>query len=201
MARDLTTGTILRTILGGGAFLLTLEAIRLLSPLSRPTVRDLSLDDAPALLVADLVGLARQGAKALRRAGMALEDERTRGILRAAAMERGHTAALLQHVLVRRGQGAVDGLAPTGDVVPEWRHVERLSEDGRPSRIFPAVAAAERVTADRFRQALGHRLPQEVRFILGERLFAEIMPSRNRLGALGLVHAASNGGKTETADG
>lgn len=146
-------------------------------------------EEATALLVADLIGVARQGARALRRAGMALPDERLRLMLRDVAMERGHTAALLQQCLQERGVPAVHGLEPTGDVVPEWTRVERLLRAGDAAGILDAVAAAEASTLDRFRQALRCPLPDDIRLILGERLFAEIEPSRNRLSALSAIHS------------
>lgn len=175
------------------ALLLGLGAVAVVAALirPRPNPRDWidmppldEAEEATALLVADLIGIARQGAKALRQAGMALREERLGLLLRDVAMERGHTAALLQQALQVHGVPAVHGHEPTGDVVPEWKRVERLLRGHAADRIIPAVAAAEDATLDRFRQALRCPLPDDIRLIIGERLFAEIEPSRNRLGAL-----------------
>ncbi len=148
-------------------------------------------DETVFILVSDLIGVARQGAKALRQAGVAIDEERLRLMLRDMAMERGHTAALLQQALLERGMPAVHGHEPTGDVVPEWRRVERFLRAGDTDALLAALAAAERVTLDRFRQALRCPLPDDIRLILGERLFAELEPSRNRLSALGGTGATS----------
>lgn len=133
------------------------------------------------LLLGDLIGVARQGTKAIRQAGLSMKDERLESMLRDIAMERGHTAALLQGVLRTHRLPDVHGHQPTGDVVPEWRRVQRLAASGDTEGILAAVAAGEDATLDRFRQALRCPLPDDVRFVVAERLFEDIQPSRHRL--------------------
>lgn len=137
-------------------------------------------EHAAAALVADLVGVARQATRALRRAGMHLPEGPTRLLLREAAEERGLTAALLQSELHRLVGWTVHGDAPGGVQLAGWRRVEALLADGTGADLPDAVAAAEAETEECFRAALAHDLPGELHLIVAARLM-EVRRTRERL--------------------
>lgn len=138
----------------------------------------------PAItLLHDLIGVARQGTRALRQAGMALPDGPARMALRRAAEERGRTAALLQDEVLALGWPSVHGDAPNGDLLPAWQQVEALVPGSNATALLEAIAVAEAETLARFRTALKRDLPDDLRIILGGR-FHEVEQTRARLLAL-----------------
>ena len=148
---------------------------------------DAVLSQDTADLLADLIGIARQGTKAMRQAGQALAEMGGHGragqVLRAAAEERGRTAALLQSELQRFGVPAVHGDAPTGDVMEEWTAAIAAVDSRDPAIIVSAVERAEDATRDRFRAAMGRRLPDSLRILVAGR-FNEIERTHARVSAL-----------------
>lgn len=132
------------------------------------------------LMLADLTGVARQGAKALRQAAMTVPDGPVREGLRLASIDRGNSAALLQDQVQAMGINAVHGLTPTGDRLPAWQRVEDLLPDGNQKAILEAVRVAEDETLARFRDALRQPLPDELQVVIGSR-FHEVEGTRARL--------------------
>ncbi|WP_119678256.1 DUF2383 domain-containing protein [Indioceanicola profundi] len=132
------------------------------------------------LLLEDLTGVARQGAKALRQAAMAVEDGPLREALRLASMDRGHSAAQLQDQVQAMGLNAVHGNTPTGDRVHAWQRVEDLLGEGNELAIMEAIEIAEFETLARFHDALQLPLPDELRVVIGS-CFHEVEGTHARL--------------------
>ncbi|MFM2043916.1 MAG: hypothetical protein RLY86_2492 [Pseudomonadota bacterium] len=163
-------------LVGIGAVWLAVEVVRLRGEGGREgRVRTIDL-------LADLTGVARQGAKALRRAAVTMEPGTVREALRLAAMDRGETANLLQMELRQSfGVDAVHGAAPTGDRLGTWARVERLVDAGETrGPLMEAITAAEEETLGRFRDALYHPMPDHARVVIGGR-FHEVEGTRARL--------------------
>jgi len=165
-------------LIGIGAAWLAYEVVQM----RRHRVRPETGDQTTADLLVDLIGVARQGTKALRHAGMALREGPARDLLREAAEERGRTAALLQAELQRMGVDAVHGNEPHGEV-PAWRRVEEMVPTGDLLAILEAVEVAEDETKARFRRALSLDLPEHVRVLIGSR-FYEVERTHDRLSVL-----------------
>lgn len=146
-------------------------------------LRPAAPDSAAVALVADLVGIARQGTRTLRQAGMHLPDGPARLLLREAAEERGLTAAVLQAELQRLAGETVHGDAPGGIVLAGWKRVQEVMSSGPDTALPQAVAAAEAETEQHFRAALAHDLPGDLRLIVAARL-TEVQRTRARLDAL-----------------
>jgi uncharacterized protein (TIGR02284 family) len=146
------------------------------------------LDQASADVLADLIGVARQGTKALRQAGQCFADGHAHQVLRSVAEERGRTAAILQSELQRFGIDAVHGDAPTGDHIAAWGRALDAIHGGDQRAILNAVEAGEDATREKFRAALTKPMPESLRVLVAGR-FNEVERSHARVSAL--VHAVA----------